>query len=191
MVNAVETSKSFRDFVIHGMVRGSIHAYGKPRFPSEDTRIPGVERLWGECVATGGGASHFGSWRAGDARPAPQSGTGGSDGEGFQVLAALADLPEEVPLSELIAIVDAPRAILSDTLTRLEYSSLIERRRGELDRRMIRLRLTPAGRKATANACSLVQKSIRQILHGMNEDSVRGMMVRCEAITKEAKAIGL
>lgn len=115
----------------------------------------------------------------------------GLTGEGFQVLAALADLPEEVPLSELIAIVDAPRAILSDTLTRLEYSSLIERRRGELDRRMIRLRLTPAGRKATANVCSLVQKSIRQILHGMNEDSVRGMMVRCEAITKEAKAIGL
>lgn len=114
----------------------------------------------------------------------------GLTGEGFQVLAALANLPEEVPLSELIAIVGAPRAILSDTLTRLEYSGLIERRRGELDHRMIRLRLTLAGRKATANACGLVQKSVQQMLHGMHDDVLRGLMACCEALTREANAIG-
>ncbi len=115
----------------------------------------------------------------------------GLTGEGFQVLSALADLPEVVPLSDLIAIVDTPRAFLSETLTRLEYSGLIERQRGEVDRRMIRLRLTPAGRRATEKTCSLVQKGVRQILRGMGDDALRGLMARCAALATEAKAIGL
>ncbi|MBP7140290.1 MAG: hypothetical protein KBA71_00145 [Opitutaceae bacterium] len=115
----------------------------------------------------------------------------GLTGEGFQVLSALADLPELAPLSDLIAIVDTPRPFLSETLTRLEYSGLIARQRGEVDRRMIRLQLTPAGRRAIDDARSLVQKSVWQILGDMNDDALRGLMARCAALGREAKAIGL
>ncbi len=114
----------------------------------------------------------------------------GLTGEGFQILSALADLPERAPLSDLIAVVDTPRAFLSETLTRLEYSGLIERQRGEVDRRMIRLRLTPAGRKATEVACGLVQKSVRQIFKDMNDEALRRLMASCVAMTKEADGIG-
>ncbi|MBE7539354.1 MAG: winged helix-turn-helix transcriptional regulator [Opitutaceae bacterium] len=114
----------------------------------------------------------------------------GLTGEGFQVLASLADLPEVAPLSDLMAIVDMPRAFLSETVTRLEYSGLIERQRGELDRRMIRLRMTDAGRTAIEDARNLVHRSIRQIFGATDEDALRGFAEHCVTVAKEAKSIG-
>ena len=113
----------------------------------------------------------------------------GLTAEGFQALAALADLPEVAPLSDLVAVVDTPRALLSETLTRLEYSGLIQRQRGEVDRRMVRVRMTPAGRKTIDHARALVQHSIKAMVGDIDEEALRDFTSRCAALIKSAQAV--
>ncbi len=113
----------------------------------------------------------------------------GLTAEGFQALAALADLPEVAPLADLVAAVDTPRALLSETLTRLEYSGLIQRQRGEVDRRMVRIRMTPAGRQAIDRARGLVQRSIGEMVGDMGDEALRDFTARCITLIKAAQAV--
>lgn len=54
----------------------------------------------------------------------------GLTAEGFQALAALNPDTEVTALADLVDRVDSPRALLSQTLSRLELSGLISRQRG-------------------------------------------------------------
>ncbi len=110
----------------------------------------------------------------------------GLTAEGFQALAALVDLPESVPLSELVDAVDTPRALLSETLTRLEYSGLIQRQRGEIDRRKVRVHLTPAGREAINRARSVIQRSIGELVGDEDEEALQNFAERCATLIKRA-----
>lgn len=110
----------------------------------------------------------------------------GLTAEGFQALAALVDLPESVPLSELVDAVDTPRALLSETLTRLEYSGLIQRQRGEIDRRKVRVHLTPAGREAINRARSVIQRSIGELVGDEDEEALQSFAERCATLIKRA-----
>lgn len=110
----------------------------------------------------------------------------GLTAEGFQALAALVDLPESVPLSELVDAVDTPRALLSETLTRLEYSGLIQRQRGEVDRRKVRVHLTPAGREAINRARSVIQRSIGELVGDEDEEALQNFAERCATLIKRA-----
>ncbi|HRE80857.1 MAG TPA: transcriptional regulator [Opitutaceae bacterium] len=113
----------------------------------------------------------------------------GLTAEGFQALAALNPDAEATALADLVDRVDSPRALLSQTLSRLELSGLISRQRGTEDRRAIWVRVTPEGRKAVQRAWALLYRGVLDLVDDFDDLTLREFNTRCTSMSRRAQKL--
>lgn len=113
----------------------------------------------------------------------------GLTAEGFQALAALSPETETTALADLVDRVDSPRALLSQTLSRLELSGLISRQRGTEDRRVIWVRVTPQGRKAVQRAWTLLHRGVLDLVEEFDDLTLSEFSTRCTGISRRAQKL--
>ena len=88
----------------------------------------------------------------------------------LNVLKALADTGEPLPLSHLADRCCCVRSNITQLVDRLEADRLVERLPDPADRRSVRAALTPAGRERHAEAVRLVGETERQLFAGLGEE---------------------
>jgi DNA-binding MarR family transcriptional regulator len=76
-------------------------------------------------------------------------------------------------IKEIAARVRLSGSTLTGLLTRMEHGGLIERRRDEGDRRLVRVRLTPLGRSLRPRCHAVVQALDEIIREGMGDQGAR------------------
>lgn len=88
----------------------------------------------------------------------------------LNVLKALADTDEPLPLSHLADRCCCVRSNITQLVDRLEAERLVERLPDPADRRSVRAALTPAGRERHADAVRIVGETERQVFAGLGEE---------------------
>jgi DNA-binding MarR family transcriptional regulator len=88
----------------------------------------------------------------------------------LNVLKALADRDEPLPLSHLADRCCCVRSNITQLVDRLEAERLVERLPDPADRRSVRAALTPAGRERHAEAVRIVGETERQVFAGLGEE---------------------
>jgi DNA-binding MarR family transcriptional regulator len=88
----------------------------------------------------------------------------------LNVLKALADTDEPLPLSHLADRCCCVRSNITQLVDRLEAERLVERLPDPADRRSVRAALTPAGRERQAEAVRIVGETERQVFAGLGEE---------------------
>ena len=88
----------------------------------------------------------------------------------LNVLKALADRDEPLPLSHLADRCCCVRSNITQLVDRLEAERLVERLPDPADRRSVRAALTPAGRERHADAMRIVGETERQVFAGLGEE---------------------
>ncbi len=88
----------------------------------------------------------------------------------LNVLKALADTDEPLPLSHLADRCCCVRSNITQLVDRLEAERLVERLPDPADRRSVRAALTPAGRERHAEAVRIVGETERQVFAGLGEE---------------------
>jgi DNA-binding MarR family transcriptional regulator len=88
----------------------------------------------------------------------------------LNVLKALADRDEPLPLSHLADRCCCVRSNITQLVDRLEAERLVERLPDPADRRSVRAALTPAGRERHADAVRIVGETERQVFAGLGEE---------------------
>ncbi len=88
----------------------------------------------------------------------------------LNVLKALADTDEPLPLSHLADRCCCVRSNITQLVDRLEADRLVERLPDPADRRSVRAALTPAGRERHAEAVRLVGETEREVFAGLGEE---------------------
>ena len=88
----------------------------------------------------------------------------------LNVLKALADTDEPLPLSHLADRCCCVRSNITQLVDRLEADRLVERLPDPADRRSVRAALTPAGRERHAEAVRIVGETERQVFAGLGEE---------------------
>src|SRR5436305_5299242 len=88
----------------------------------------------------------------------------------LNVLKALADTDEPLPLSHLADRCCCVRSNITQLVDRLEAERLVERLSDPADRRSVRAALTPAGRERHAEAVRIVGETERQVFAGLGEE---------------------
>jgi DNA-binding MarR family transcriptional regulator len=88
----------------------------------------------------------------------------------LNVLKALADTDEPLPLSHLADRCCCVRSNITQLVDRLEAERLVERLPDPTDRRSVRAALTPAGRERHAEAVRIVGETERQVFAGLGEE---------------------
>jgi DNA-binding MarR family transcriptional regulator len=88
----------------------------------------------------------------------------------LNVLKALADAGEPLPLSHLADRCCCVRSNITQLVDRLEAERLVERLPDPADRRSVRAALTPAGRERHAEAARIVGETERQVFAGLGEE---------------------
>ncbi|WP_438480298.1 MarR family winged helix-turn-helix transcriptional regulator [Oleiharenicola lentus] len=107
--------------------------------------------------------------------------------EGFQALAAIRSFePATSCPSTLADKIGTTRALLSHTLTRLEFSRLVTRHRDTADRRVIHYDLTPLGREALEKARLTCADTVQQLFHDVTEPEITGLISSCAKLTHGA-----
>ena len=93
----------------------------------------------------------------------------------LNVLKALADTDEPLPLSHLADRCCCVRSNITQLVDRLEAERLVERLPDPADRRSVRAALTPAGRERHAEAVRIVGETERQVFAGLGEEDRRAL----------------
>lgn len=111
--------------------------------------------------------------------------------EGFLALAAMRSAePGAVTPSALARTVGTTRALLSHTLMRLEISNLISRDREvrdrRVDRRVVWVCLTPAGRTTIDDALKTCTGSIGRLVDEFDEKDLDGLIRACGKLNQSA-----
>lgn len=88
----------------------------------------------------------------------------------LNVLKALADTDEPLPLSHLADRCCCVRSNITQLVDRLEAERLVERLPDPADRRSVRAALTAAGRERHAEAVRIVSETERQVFAGLGEE---------------------
>jgi DNA-binding MarR family transcriptional regulator len=88
----------------------------------------------------------------------------------LNVLKALADTREPLPLSHLADRCCCVRSNITQLVDRLEAERLVERLPDPADRRSVRAALTAAGRERHAEAVRIVGETERQVFAGLGEE---------------------
>jgi DNA-binding MarR family transcriptional regulator len=88
----------------------------------------------------------------------------------LNVLKALADTDEPLPLSHLADRCCCVRSNITQLVDRLEADRLVERLPDPADRRSVRAALTSAGRERHAEAVRIVGETERQVFAGLGEE---------------------
>ncbi|HEY3572125.1 MAG TPA: MarR family transcriptional regulator [Thermoanaerobaculia bacterium] len=88
----------------------------------------------------------------------------------LNVLKALADTDEPLPLSHLADRCCCVRSNITQLVDRLEADRLVERLPDPADRRSVRAALTPAGRERHAEAVRIVGETEREVFAGLGEE---------------------
>ncbi len=88
----------------------------------------------------------------------------------LNVLKALADTDEPLPLSHLADRCCCVRSNITQLVDRLEADRLVERLPDPADRRSVRAALTPAGRERHAEAVRLVGETETQVFAALGEE---------------------
>jgi DNA-binding MarR family transcriptional regulator len=88
----------------------------------------------------------------------------------LNVLKALADGDEPLPLSHLADRCCCVRSNITQLVDRLEAERLVERLPDPADRRSVRAALTPAGRERHAEAVRIVGETEREVFAGLGEE---------------------
>ncbi len=88
----------------------------------------------------------------------------------LNVLKALADAGEPLPLSHLADRCCCVRSNITQLVDRLEAERLVERLPDPGDRRSVRAALTAAGRERHAEAVRIVGETERQVFAGLGEE---------------------
>ena len=88
----------------------------------------------------------------------------------LNVLKALADTDEPLPLSHLADRCCCVRSNITQLVDRLEADRLVERLPDPADRRSVRAALTPAGRERHAEAVRIVGETERDVFAGLGEE---------------------
>jgi DNA-binding MarR family transcriptional regulator len=107
--------------------------------------------------------------------------------EGFLALAAIRSFePGPSSPSALATVIGTSRALLSHTLTRLEFSNLISRERDLTDRRVIWLRLTPAGRTAIEQGLTTCNECVTKLVGEFDHADLTDLVDVCGKINTQA-----
>jgi DNA-binding MarR family transcriptional regulator len=93
----------------------------------------------------------------------------------LNVLKALADTDEPLPLSHLADRCCCVRSNITQLVDRLEAERLVERLPDPADRRSVRAALTPAGRERHAEAVRIVGETERQVFAGLGEEDQQAL----------------
>jgi DNA-binding MarR family transcriptional regulator len=88
----------------------------------------------------------------------------------LNVLKALADAEEPLPLGHLADRCCCVRSNITQLVDRLEAERLVERLPDPADRRSVRAALTAAGRERHAEAVRIVGETERQVFAGLGEE---------------------
>ena len=88
----------------------------------------------------------------------------------LNVLKALADTDEPLPLSHLADRCCCVRSNITQLVDRLEADRLVERLPDPADRRSVRAALTPAGRERHAEAVRIVNETETQLFAALGEE---------------------
>ena len=88
----------------------------------------------------------------------------------LNVLKALADVDEPLPLSHLADRCCCVRSNITQLVDRLEAERLVERLPDPADRRSVRAALTAAGRERHAEAVRIVGETEREVFAGLGEE---------------------
>jgi DNA-binding MarR family transcriptional regulator len=88
----------------------------------------------------------------------------------LNVLKALADTDEPLPLSHLADRCCCVRSNITQLVDRLEAERLVERLPDPADRRSVRAALTAAGRERHAEAVRIVGETERKVFAGLGEE---------------------
>jgi DNA-binding MarR family transcriptional regulator len=94
----------------------------------------------------------------------------------LNVLKALADTPEPLPLSHLADRCCCVRSNITQLVDRLEAERLVERLPDPADRRSVRAALTTAGRERHAEAVRIVGETEREVFAGLGEEERRALL---------------
>lgn len=110
--------------------------------------------------------------------------------EGFQALAAIRSFePATSCPSALAERIGTTRALLSHTLTRLEFSRLVTRERDTEDRRVVHYTLTPLGREALEKARLTCTDSVQALFSDFSEADLTGLISSCAKLTHGAATL--
>src|SRR6478672_12726831 len=88
----------------------------------------------------------------------------------LNVLKALADTDEPLPLSHLADRCCCVRSNITQLVDRLEADRLVERLNDPSDRRSVRAALTPAGRERHAEGVQIVEETGRAVFASLNDE---------------------
>ncbi|HRA78842.1 MAG TPA: MarR family transcriptional regulator [Burkholderiaceae bacterium] len=99
----------------------------------------------------------------------------------FDVLAQIARPPAEPTMSELSQRLMVTKGNITDVIGRLEAEHLVARRRDSADARVLRVHLTPKGRRLVATMVPAHNAWLGALLHEFDRDELRqldGMLGR-------------
>ena len=91
---------------------------------------------------------------------------------GFEALRRLAESPgERASMGDLAEALGLSRAGVTSTVNRLVAQGLVLRERGEIDRRLLHARLTPAGRQRVRQAAGTHDDLVAHLLSMLGDDA--------------------
>jgi DNA-binding MarR family transcriptional regulator len=108
----------------------------------------------------------------------------------FNVLNVLAGAPEGVSQRELSDVLVVDRSNVTTLLDRMEKAGLVRREDHPQDRRIYRVRLTPAGRKLQARVMPLYLAAVDEVVVGIPTEEVRRTLATLAALETGAKSWG-
>jgi len=99
----------------------------------------------------------------------------------LNVLAVL-DLDGPLPMSGLAEMLDVSQASATGIVDRMEQRGLVERRRGDEDRRVVRVALTDQGRNLIAGMATERREHLAMMLDHLADDELEGFLTGARAL---------
>jgi len=104
----------------------------------------------------------------------------------LNVLAVL-DLDGPLPMSGLAEILDVFQASATGIVDRMEQRGLVERHRGDDDRRVVRVALTDEGRKLITGMANERRDRMAMMLEQLDDDELEGFLKGARALHRARK----
>jgi DNA-binding MarR family transcriptional regulator len=99
----------------------------------------------------------------------------------LNVLAVL-DIDGPLPMSSLAETLDVSQASATGIIDRMEQRGLVERRRGDDDRRVVRVALTDEGRNLIAGLATERREHLAMMLDHLTDDELEGFLQGARAL---------